>query len=298
MKTFTSCAVLIAGVFIMGLYSCQKLAPLPAASSSTSPTNTTNPITAKAQCDYDVNDTTYTNHGWTESFDEEFTGNLSNWTVGTGGVENELEYYQPANAQIVNGVLQLSVQQQTVNGTSYDGKPQTFNYTSGSISSNQAFSANSTTPKLIIEARVKVAGGYGATSVFESYGANWPTNGQINYFQVEGNNATEYVTNYFYGTQAGANLVQNGIYYNPTTEDLSACYHVYATEWTQNSLNYFLDGQLVETQSGSEVPGLFGKSEYLNFILPVGGLYYQNLNTANIQPCTEYIDYVKVFTSN
>jgi len=299
MKTFTSCAVLIAGVFIMGLYSCQKLAPLPAASSSTSPTNTTNPITAKAQCDYDVNDTTYTNHGWTESFDEEFTGNLSNWSVNTGAVENELEYYEPANAQVVNGALQLSVLQQTVNGTSYNGKPQTFNFTSGSISSNQAFSANATTPNVMIEARIKVAGGYGVTSIFNAFGANWPTNGQINFLQVEGNNTTEYVTNYFYGTQPGQNLVQNAIYYTPTTEDLSACYHVYATEWTQNSLNYFLDGQLVQTQtSGGEVPGLFGKSEYLSLTLPIGGLYYQNLVVANIQPATMYVDFVKVFTSN
>jgi len=299
MKTFTSCAVLIAGFSIVGLYSCKKLAPLPTTPSTASPTNTTNPITAKAQCNYDVNDTTFTNHGWTQAFDDEFTGNLSNWSVNTGAVENELEYYEPANAQVVDGLLQLSAQQQTVNGTSYNGKPQTFNYTSGSIGSNISFSANTTTPKVMIEARIKVAGGYGVTSIFQSFGANWPTNGQINFLQVEGNDATEYVTNYFYGTQPGQNLVQNAIYYNPTTENLSDCWHVYATEWTQNSLNYYLDGQLVETETASdEVPGLFGKSEYLALSLPIGGLYYQNLIVANIQPSTMYVDYIKVFTSN
>jgi beta-glucanase (GH16 family) len=296
MKTFTLCAVLIAGLFISGLYSCKKLATVPPVKQTPPPTN---PKTATTQCDYDFSDTALTSHGWTKAFDDEFTGDLSNWYAYTNGVQNELQYYQPANVQIVGGVLQLSVKQETVNGTSYNGSPQTFNYTSGSVVSNQTFSANATTPRVRIVTRAKVAAGYGLTSVFESYGTDWPTNGQINYFQVEGNDTKEYVTNYFYGTQSGKNLVQNGIYFNPTDQDLSACWHVYMTEWSQNSINYYLDGQLVETKTaGGQVPGLFGKQENLAINLPVGGLYYQDLNTANIQTGTMYVDYVKVFTSN
>lgn len=295
MKTFTLCTVLITGLCTSGLYSCKKLAEVPPVQSTPPPTN---PKTATTQCDYDVNDTAFTKHGWTKSFDDEFTGDLSNWSAYTGAVQNELEYYEPANAQIANGVLQLSAQQQTVSGTSYNGKPQTFNYTSGSIVSNQTFSANAATPKLLIVARVKVAGAYGLTSIFNAFGTNWPTNGQINFLQVEGDDTKEYVTNYFYGTTPGQNLVQNGIYFNPTDADLSMCWHVFSTEWTQTSLNYYLDGQLVETKTGGDVAGLFGKAEILDFSLPIGGLYYQNLNTANIQTGTMYIDYVKVFTSN
>ena len=295
MKTFTLCAVLITGLSIFGLYSCKKLAKVPPVQQTPPPTN---PKVAATQCDYDVNDTAFTNNGWTKSFDDEFTGDLSNWSAYTGAVQNELEYNEPANAQIVNGVLQLSAQQQTVSGTSFDGHPQTFNYTSASIVSNQPFEANAAAPKLLIVARVKVTASYGLTSVFDSYGTNWPTNGQINFFQVEGNDTKEYVTNYFYGTTTGKNLVQNGIYFNPADGDLSSCWHVYSTELTQGSINYYLDGQLVETKTGGYVAGLFGKEESLAFSLPIGGLYYQNLNVANIQAGTMYVDYVKVFTSN
>lgn len=294
MKTFTLPAILIAALSIAGFNSCKKITAIPKTVTSTSQTN---PKTAVIQCDYDVDDTAFTNHGWTKSFDDEFTGDLSNWTAYTGGVQNELQYYQPANATIVGGALQLSAQQQTISGTSYNGSPQTFNYTSASIVSNQTFSANSGTPKLMIVARVKVAGAYGLTSIFESFGSNWPTNGQINFLQVEGNDTKEYVTNYFYGTTAGQNQVQNGMYFDQTNGDLSACWHVFSTIWTQNSLSYYLDGQLVETKTGSEISGLFGKEEVLSFNLPIGGLYYQNLNTANIQTGAMYIDYVKTFTS-
>ncbi len=83
----------------------------------------------------------------------------------------ELECYEPANAQIVNGVLQLTAQQQTVTGPKYVGVDtlQSFNYTSAWLVSKQKFSANATTPKVRGFARIKVASGYGLTSFFWSF---------------------------------------------------------------------------------------------------------------------------------
>jgi hypothetical protein len=70
-------------------------------------------------------------------------------------------------------------------------------------------------------------------------------------------------------------------------------------EWTQNSLNSYLDGKLVESKtSGGYITNLFGKSHHLSLSLPIGGIYYSVLNTANVQGGTLYVDYVKVFTSN
>jgi beta-glucanase (GH16 family) len=150
-----------------------------------------------------------------------------------------------------------------------------------------------------IIARAKVASGYGLVSIFESYGIDWPTNGQINYFQVEGNDTKEYFTNYFYGKHIGENLVTDGFYANPADVDLSTCWHVFMTEWTKNSLNYYLDGKLIETKAGSGfVPFLFGKSENIALSVPIGGLYYEGLIPGNIQTGTMYVDYVKVFTSH
>src|SRR5262249_30297018 len=107
-----------------------------------------------------------------------------------------------------------------------------------------------------------------------------------------------YAVNYFYGSTAGKNLVPDGLMFNPTTEDLSACYHVYMMEWTQTTLKTYFDGNLVTTSGSSYIPNLFGKQHHVAFSVPVGGLYYTNLNPANIQGGTMTIDYVKVFTSN
>jgi hypothetical protein len=300
MKTTTLTALLFGGLSIIGLSSCKKLSPAKQAT-NTNTSNQINTKTATTTANYDFNDSDLTSAGWTKVFDDEFTGDLSNWYAYTGGVQNELELNQPANATIVNGVLQITAKQETATGPTTIGSSstKTFNYTSASIVSGATYSANSTTPKVRIVARVKLASGYGLTNLFYSYGLNWPTNGQINFFQVEGNDTKRYETNYFYGTQAGQNLVTNSMFFNPVDQDLSSSFHVFVTEWTQNSLNYYIDGQLVEQKSGGGyVPSLFGKAENLALSLPIGGLYYDSsFSASNVQTGTMYVDYVKVFTS-
>jgi len=296
--------ILIAGGLLVSLNSCKKNSsdpnPGPNNNNNGSQTNVTptNPVTSVTTCDYDMSDTTLTNHGWTKSFEDKFT-NLDNWYALTGGVTNEVMCFQPANAKVVNGELQIVVKKETVTGpvTVNSAAKQSFDYTSASLTSNQTFSANSTTPKVRIVARVKMASGYGMTSIFNSFGTDWPTNGQINYFQVTGNDTREYATNYFYGTQANQNIVTNGMQYNPVNSDLASCYHVFMTEWTQNSIKYYIDGTLVETKSGGSIPSLFGKQQALGLSVPVGGSFYLNFVPANIQVGTMYVSYVKVFTS-
>ncbi len=300
MKT-TMLTIFISGCLLVSFNSCKKNA----ASQETGPTDgtqttgvTTNPVTSTTTCDYDMNDTTLTNHGWTKTFDDHFA-NLDNWYALTGGVTNEVMCNEPANAKVVNGELQIAAKQETVTGPVTVGSTdqKSFNYTSASITSNQTISANTTTPKIRVVARVKMASGYGLTSIFDSFGTNWPTNGQINFFQVGGNDTREYATNYFYGTQVSQNTVVNGMQYNPVNSDLASCYHVFMTEWTQNTIKYYIDGTLVETKSGSDIPKLFGKEQALGLSLPIGGLFYSNLVPANIQVGTMYVSYVKVFTS-
>lgn len=294
--------ILISGSLLISLNSCKKSATEPDNESknggSQTTTTPTNPVTSVTTCDYDMSDTTLTNHGWTKAFDDHFT-NLDNWYALTGGVTNEVMCFEPANAKVVNGELQIISKKETVTGpvTVNSTAQQTFNFTSASITSNKTFSANTNTPKVRIVARVKMASGYGLTSIFNSFGTEWPTNGQINYFQVGGNDTREYATNYFYGTQANQNIVTNGMQYNPVNNDLSSCYHVFMTEWSQNTIKYYVDGTLVETKSGGSIPSMFGKQQSLGLSLPVGGSFYLNFVPANVQVGTMYVSYVKVFTS-
>lgn len=269
-------------------------------------TNNINPVTATAVCDFDVSDTALTNHGWTKTFDDEFN-DLSNWNVLTGGQNGVLQCNEPANAQIVNGVLQITTKRETVTGPTIAGSSNSstssFDFTSALLTSKQAFSANTTTPKVRLVARIKVARGTGVTSLFWTYGNGaWPTSGEIDCMEAQGNNTTTYSTDYKFGTSPNVSLATNSHYFNPTSEDLSACYHVYTMEWTQNSLNSYLDGKLVEVKTSTDgyIGNLFGTNQTLSLTAPIGGWFYSSsLTPANVQAGgIMYVDYVKVFTSN
>lgn len=313
MKTSILSALVLGCLLNLSLNSCKKLqsaAPGGASNGTNNGNNNgnnngsttapVNPVTATTVCNYTFNDTTLTNHAWTKAFDDSFTGDLSKWHAYTGGEANEVMCYEPANAKIANGELQITAIKENVTGPATIGgsTQQNFTYTSAAIVSNQQFSANTSTPKVMIVAKVQIAAGYGLTSLFNSYGQNWPTNGQINFFQVEGNFPKVIATNYYYGSQPTVNTVVGGFQYNPTDADLSGCYHVYMTEWSQSTIKYYLDGKLIETKSGADVAQLFNKQQVLSLSLPIGGLYYDNFVPANIQVGTMHVSYVKVFTSN
>jgi beta-glucanase (GH16 family) len=304
MKTYTKHSLFIAASILTILGGCKKNSSNKDSNDTGGYVKTkynTNSVTATATCDYNMDDTAMTNHGWTKAFDDEFTGDLSNWGAVTGGVQKEFQCNEPANVQISNGALTITAKAQTVTGPKTVGNDttQTFNFTSGWVISHVTFAATQATPKIRIVARIKTAGGNGLTSNFYTFGTgNWPVNGEIDLMENKGNDPKTYAVNYFYGSAPGKNLVTDGLMFNPTTGDLSACYHVYIMEWTQHTLTTYLDGNPVETSNSSYISSLFGKQQYLSFSLPIGGLFYTNLDPANVQGGTMYVDYVKVFTSN
>jgi len=307
MSVQTKLYFLIAATGVVALGGCHKLNDGGTdKNNNTGPVNTVkiNPQTTVGTCDFDVSDNTLTDHGWTKAFDDEFTGDLSNWIVLVGGTRGALQCNKSENAQIVDGALQITANRETVTGpkTVNNDTTATFDFTSAWLTSKKSFSANSTTPKVRLVARIKVAKGYGVTSLFWAYGNGaWPTTGEIDCVEAQGNTTKLYSTDYAFGTIPGHSLVSGSLLYNPTTSDLAACYHVYTMEWTQNSLNSYFDGNLVETKTaGGHVGDLFGKSQNVSLALPVGGWFYDSsLKPADIQ-CggTMYVDYVKVFTSN
>lgn len=288
---------------LVAISGCGKSSKKPDKNNGPIATININPVTATAACDFDVSDTTLTNHGWTKAFDDEFTGDLSNWIVQVGGMQGVLQCNEAANAQITNGVLQITSKRETVTGptTVQSSSTSSFDFTSAWLTSRKSFSANTTTPKVRLVARIKVARGNGVTSLFWTYGNGvWPTTGELDCVEARGDDTKMYSTDYKFGTTPGSSLAPGTLLYNPASEDLSNCYHVYVMEWTQNSLNSYLDGNLIETKTtGGYIGNLFGTSQNLSLTMPVGGWFYSSsLKPADIQ-CggTMYVDYVKVFTS-
>jgi beta-glucanase (GH16 family) len=259
------------------------------------------PTVAPAICNYNLDEAALVKAGWTKTFEDNFSTDLSKWNIWTGGAyNNELQYYQPANLQIADTVLVITAIKETVTGatTPYDATQKTFNYTSGRIECKTNVSANATTPKVRMSARIKLASGYGMWPAFWSYGDPWPTQGEIDFVEARGQEPTKYQTNYFYGKTANRNLVRNATGYITADADLTQCYHVYEMVWEQDKLTSYLDGKVVEVKtSGGYIPSLFGKTERITLNLAVGGNFFTNLDPARIQTGTMYVDWVKVFTS-
>ena len=304
MKAIIGFKILIAGFFVVvGIVtSCKadksKTEPRIEENLSARPTPPPTTIT-HGICNHDLDEITLT--GWTKIFEDDFTTGLNKWNVWDGGAYNsELQLYQPENLQVTDGVLQISAVKETVTGptTPFDASPKTFNYTSGRIESKTNFSASATSPKVRIAARIKLPSGYGMWPAFWTYGEPWPTQGEIDILEARGQEGNKYQTNYFFGKTVNRNLVRGAEGFVTTDVSLQTCYHVYEMIWSQNSLQFYFDGQLVKTNSGGYVPNLFGKQERITLNLAVGGLFFSNFNPALIQTGTMYVDWVKVFTSN
>ncbi len=258
------------------------------------------PVLAHVVCDYNLDEAALAPAGWTKTFEDDFTTDLSKWNTWTGGAfNNELQYYQPANLQVTGGNLVITAKKETVTGTTtpWDPTLKTFQYTSGRIECKTNVSASAATPQVRMIARIKLPKGYGMWPAFWSYGDPWPTQGEIDMVEARGQEPDRYQTNYFYGKVANRNLVRNQVGYITADADLTDCYHVYEMIWAQNTLTSYLDGQVVETKSGGYIPNLFGKTERITLNLAVGGDFFTNLDPAKIQTGTMYVDWVKVFTS-
>lgn len=254
-----------------------------------------------AVCDYDLDETSLTNIGWTKTFEDNFDTDLVKWNVwNSGAFNNELQHYQPQNLQLVDGKLQIVAKKETVVGITNpeNSSLSKFEYTSGRIESKALISANTNTPRVRVAARIKLPAGYGMWPAFWSYGQPWPKQGEIDFMEARGQEPFSYITCYHYGKTVKKDLVKDATGFITSDLDLTACYHVFETEWTKDKLNYYLDGKLVEAKtSGGYIPSLFGKSQNIVLNLAVGGTFFATLDPALIVPGTMYVDWVKVFTS-
>jgi beta-glucanase (GH16 family) len=242
-------------------------------------------VTATGNCNYTFNKASIPGT-WTLQLDEQFI-NLNNWNIWNGGAYNkELQLYQAQNLTLTNGNLNIAAKKETVSGPTVPGSTTTkrFSYTSGRIESKVLYSANSTTPRIRMVARIKLPAGYGMWPAFWSYGDPWPTQGEIDILEARGQETSTYYTNYFYGTTANQNLVSGATSTINSTVSLQSCFHIYEMVWETNKLTFYLDGNLVDTKTGTYVNALFGKNQKVVLNLAIGGNFFTSLVTRNIVP--------------
>lgn len=267
------------------------------------------PTIAADTMNYDMDESAVINAGWTKTMDEQFASDLSNWNIWqSGAYNNEYQYYSNAseNINLQNGILTIAAIKKTVTGKTdpYTTAQKSFDFTSGRIEYKTSISANSVTPKVRFAARMKLAAGYGMWPAFWSYGAAWPTNGEIDVIESKGQLPFVYGTNYFYGTTAGTSLVPwtSGVDY-VANKDLTKYWHVYEVIWEETQLTFMLNGKVIRTLRSDTPPGqyiddMFGKTQNIVLNLAVGGDYFGNPPVSSIVTGNMQVDWVKVFTSN
>lgn len=259
-------------------------------------------------CNYDLNDSVLLAQGYQKVFEENFSTNLNKWEVwNSGAYNNELQCYKPANLQLLNGSLVITAKKETVTGYTDpdDHTTKTFHYTSGRVECKTSFSAAAATPKVRFAARIQLAPGYGMWPAFWTYGHDWPTQGEIDILESQGQYPFVYTTDYWYGAtpgvaepvtaQAGATITSD--------VNLTTCYHVYEAIWEKDSLTFLLDGKIVNVKrakdpGGKFIPSMFGKLQHVTLNAAVGGDNFgPGFDPSKIKVGTTYVDWVKVYTS-
>jgi beta-glucanase (GH16 family) len=245
-----------------------------------------------------------TNTAWNIVWSDEFDGttiSASNWSFETGNGgwgNNELEYYtsRSQNAYVTNGLLHIVARQESFGGSSY---------TSARIISQNHFS------KMYgrIEFRAKVPYGVGFWPAIWMLGNNfpsagWPASGEIDILENKGSVSGQVQGTIHYSSASNQHLQSTAVYNFPAGNGATN-FHKYLLSWTTNSIQWYVDGQLYETQtswssSTGPYPAPFNQPFYFIMNLAVGGNYLGNpstnsINTNAIWPGDMQVDYIRVY---
>jgi beta-glucanase (GH16 family) len=240
---------------------------------------------------------------WSDEFDGE-AGSVPNETfwnfeLGDGWGNEEQEYYttDPNNVSLDGqGHLQIvALKTEPMQPLEcYYGKCL---YTSARITTQNKFEFTYGR----VEARLKVPNAQGLWPAFWMLGTvdgvvNWPTTGEIDILELIG---SEPMTAYGHGHGPGY-FGAEGLGAGYTLKDNPAeTFHVYALEWQQDELRWYVDDNLYYTLTPDKlpegVPWVFDNSFFLLLNVAVGGLWPGYPDDTTTFPQTLVADYIRVY---
>jgi beta-glucanase (GH16 family) len=246
------------------------------------------------------------NPNWKLVWSDEFDGDsldTTKWNYeidGKGGGNGELEYYtdKPENIHLENGHLLITA---IKNGTDSEGK--THKFTSARITTKGKFS----TKYGRFEARIKVPTGKGVWPAFwlmpedSTYGG-WASSGELDIMEEVGDKPNTAFGTIHYGDKWPRN-VHTGDKYILPSGILADDWHVYAVEWEEGVIRWYIDGNLYETQTkwytkAAPFPAPFDQNFYIILNFAVGGAWPGKPSADTPFPQTMDVDYVRVYQPN
>jgi beta-glucanase (GH16 family) len=248
---------------------------------------------------------------WQLVWSDQFDGNAVNtrhWTFdignGRGGWgNNELEYYtsRPQNVYVGDGMLHIVARKET-----YQGK----RYTSAKLKTRGLF--NQKYGRFEFCARLPEGKGYWPAfwlmPEHAVYG-NWAASGEIDVMENKGVNPQKILGTIHFGGTSPYNVHSRGPSYTFPAGDCVTNFHLYAVEWTTNSISWSVDSHVYETQTNwwstsspddpsnhNPYPAPFDQPFYIIMNLAVGGQFGGNPDDRTTFPGEMQVKYVRVYT--
>ena len=211
-----------------------------------------------------------------------------------GWGNNELQYYQPDNAQLEGGMLRIEARAETIGS---------FNYTSARITTRDRFAFRYGR----IEARIKLPGGQGLWPAFwllpqdNTYGG-WAASGEIDIVEAVNLGASggnEVHGTIHYGGEAPRNLSSGTAYVVATNAQNE--FHTYAVEWDSGEIRWYVDDVMYAmrnswSSSGGEFPAPFDEPFHILFNVAVGGAWPGAPDSGTVFPVAMEVDWVRVYS--
>jgi beta-glucanase (GH16 family) len=225
---------------------------------------------------------------WQLVWQDEFRGSIGpDWVFETGAGgwgNNELQYYRRENATVENDALVITARREDFGGARY-------------TSARMKTQGRKTFNFGRIEARIALPGKQGVWPAFWALGSNissvgWPASGEIDI--MEQINTSDNILGTVHWQGSSGNHAQ----YGGSTTTSVVDYHVYAVEWSLESIRWFVDGRqfhVIDITNGIGGTEEFQRDFFLLLNMAVGG----NLPGFNIDdralPARMLVDYVRVY---
>ena len=232
--------------------------------------------------------------GWELFWNDEFDGttlNISNWEAldRKDSFNNEKQYYHPNQVAVADGNLQL-----TAIDTPRAGKA----YQSGLITSRDLFGPGR------FEARVDLPTTQGMWPAFwlNANHIPWPQGGEIDILENRGSQPNLVSSAYHWQTNPGPCCGDHQFVFEEYTAseggqpvNFHAGFHTYTAEWDEESIRYYVDGNLYHTVTEAPDRPIFETPKNIIVNLAVGGHFGGDPDGTTVFPQTMLVDYVRVW---
>jgi beta-glucanase (GH16 family) len=235
---------------------------------------------------------------WADEFDGA-TLDPARWSVQTGDGcsqdlcgwgNNELQWYQADNVDVADGVLTITARQEAAGGRTF---------TSARIRTRGK--GDWKYGRFEISARLPEGQGLWPAiwmlPTDEAYG-EWAASGEIDIMELVGHEPARVHGTLHYGGPWPANRY-SGDHFDLASGDFSDDFHVFALEWEEGEIRWYVDGVHYQTQTewsstGGPYPAPFDRPFHLVLNVAVGGDWPGSPDATTSFPQRMQVDYVRV----